>query len=34
MKGSVVANFKCTIHVASIIDKASKSLKDDQNICH
>jgi hypothetical protein len=34
MKGSIVANSRTTIYVASIVDKASKSLKDDRNICH
>ncbi len=32
MKRNVVANSKRTIYVASIVDKTSKSLKDDQNI--
>jgi len=34
MRGSVVANSRSTIYVASIVDKASKCLKDDRNICH
>ncbi len=34
MRGSVVANFRSTIYVTSIVDKTSKSLKDGLNICH
>jgi hypothetical protein len=34
MRGSVVANSRSTIYVTSIVDKTSKSLKDDWNICH
>jgi len=34
MRGNVVANSKSTIYVVFVVDKTSKSLKDDQNIFH
>jgi hypothetical protein len=34
MRGNVVANSINTIQVVSVIDKTSKCLKNDKNICH